>query len=521
MPIPLLPTRTLDLTDLSQEGLRERLQYLFNQVRPEWTDFSLAYPENLLLEGMALLVSAGVEHSRELVRQLGWSLVTDRLAAIRLGRSSNFELTGATAPTVTGTFSLPGGAAATKEITIPAGTRASSGSVIYKTTQAATITVGSSSVDVQMECAEAQSETIQSTGESNIHIRLSQAPYVEGSIQVSAANGTYTNLNAKGQKYLSFLEMTPDTRGFILLVDNYGYGHVLFGNSVYGAVPQGAISITYKTGGGRSSAVAAGVSWRILDTILDAGGDSVTLVLTNASAASPGQDQMTVEEARVRGPLAYRTLARVVNEEDAEYAATTVAGIARALCATSEDDSSVQEDEAVVHLVAEGTQYDSGYYAPATPTSGQIADVEALYAEGGAYEALMGVRMDVRAATFRDITVACRIHKDSGYTASQVKANVTANLQDFFAVQDENGVPNMQVDFGCRLLGADGNPDYKIAWSDVFNVINDTAGVREIPPSSQDLLLAGSRNSVTLQPSEFPRLSTVTLYDMDNNGQQM
>ncbi|MBM4370147.1 MAG: baseplate J/gp47 family protein [Deltaproteobacteria bacterium] len=518
MPLPLLPTEDLDLTDLSRIGLTERLQYLFNQVRPQWRDFSIAYPENLILEGMGLLVSGAVENSRELVRQLSWSLVTDRLAAIRMGRPYGFEMGDAEAPTVTGVFTLAGGGTHTKDISIPVGTRAKAGSVIYRVAVAATLATGNTTVTALMENAEAQQESIQSTEESNWHVRLSYAPYIKDTIQVVAGNGTYSNRNVQGQKYQSFLEMTPDTLGFILIVDNYGYGHVLFGSSVYGAVPRGTVTISYKTGGGRTGAVSIGASWQILDSIYDVNGNPVNLVLTNAQASSAGDDQMSVEEARVRGPLGYRTLARTVNENDAEYAATTVAGVVRALCVTSEDDATVQEDSAYLYLVAEGAQYASGSFSPASPTATQISEVQDLLAEDGGFEALMGVDVTVLTGAFKDITVACKLYKASGYTAAQVKTNVTRSLQDFFAVADANGALNTRVDFGCRLIGADGNPDYTIAWSDVFDAIKDTVGVRKISPAVDGLLLGGNRSDVTLLAKEFPRLSTISLYDMDNGG---
>jgi predicted metal-dependent hydrolase len=71
MPAPLLPQGTLDFTGLSRQEMLVRLQTLFNQVNPEWDDFSAAFPENLLLEGMVFQsdIMRGVIEER--VRQRG------------------------------------------------------------------------------------------------------------------------------------------------------------------------------------------------------------------------------------------------------------------------------------------------------------------------------------------------------------------------------------------------------------------------------------------------------------------
>jgi hypothetical protein len=130
----------------------------------------------------------------------------------------------------------------------------------------------------------------------------------------------------------------------------------------------------------------------------------------------------------------------------------------------------------------------------------------------------MGFDVDVYTALFQDITVSVHVYKASGYSAAAVKANITTALQKYFAVADNNRAPNSLIDFGYKLLDADGDPDYKVAWSGVLNAINDTEGVREIAFTSDNLLLNGIRQSVVLGPAYFPRLSTITVYDDDQGG---
>jgi hypothetical protein len=84
-----------------------------------------------------------------------------------------------------------------------------------------------------------------------------------------------------------------------------------------------------------------------------------------------------------------------------------------------------------------------------------------------------------------------------------------------FQVTSPDGTPNPLVDFGFNIKDADGNPVGEIAWSDVFNVIRDTPGVRKIGDRTGDLTLNGLPADVKLNVREFPVLRTVTLVNGD------
>ncbi len=87
-----------------------------------------------------------------------------------------------------------------------------------------------------------------------------------------------------------------------------------------------------------------------------------------------------------------------------------------------------------------------------------------------------------------------------------------------FRVSEPDGTPNPLVDFGFNIKDAEGNPVGEIAWSDVFNVIRDTPGVRKIGDARLDLKLNGLPADVRLNVREFPVLGTVTLVNGDTGG---
>ena len=92
---------------------------------------------------------------------------------------------------------------------------------------------------------------------------------------------------------------------------------------------------------------------------------------------------------------------------------------------------------------------------------------------------------------------------------------VRTNLATFFAPEKDDGTINERIDFGFNIKDADGFPSGEIPFSDVFNVVRDTAGIRKIGDGLSDFLLNLVRGDVTILNREFPKLGTVTLRDGD------
>jgi len=526
MPLPLLPTKELNLTQIDRQGLLYRAQFLAQQVIPEWSDFSLNFPENVVLEACATMVSSAISVMNERFRQHALATMTSRLSAIRKGRVTGYTLQGSTAAQVDGVFRLPGSVLATKRISISAGFRVQSGEGIWHLLADTAIEVGSNaSPTCTLENADEQQSTQVSTEEASLILQLEHTDIVEDSISVTAGNGAYSSFVPGGgvSKLRSFVEVGPDDLAFIALLDNNGRAYIFFGNGINGAIPQGAITIDYKTGGGANNAVEDDATWTILDGVYDVDGQIKTVEFYNPTASVGGTGQTTVEEAKIQIPQAVRTLERAINEDDFEYAATRVSGIARAALMTSNHTTDIGEDAAKLYLIAYGSpDADTGYYPPAAPTTAQKAAVTLLIdIDNGEYAQMMGLDVTVMDPVFRNISVMVKIFKESGYSATVVKANITSALTQLFAVADDERARNPLIDFGFKLLDSNGEADYKLAWSRVFNAVNDAEGVREVSPSADNLLLNGMHLSVILQPNEFPYFTTVTVYDMDQGGAEI
>ena len=99
-----------------------------------------------------------------------------------------------------------------------------------------------------------------------------------------------------------------------------------------------------------------------------------------------------------------------------------------------------------------------------------------------------------------------------------MRERIKTNLTAMFRVSEADGTPNPLVDFGFNVKDVDGNPAGQVAWSDVFNVIRDTEGVRKIGDLHGDLKLSGLPADVKLAIKEFPLLGNVTLIDGDTGS---
>ena len=134
------------------------------------------------------------------------------------------------------------------------------------------------------------------------------------------------------------------------------------------------------------------------------------------------------------------------------------------------------------------------------------------------YPCTLTFQVSVQDPVYRGVDVAARIYLRQGHDPTTVRDRIKDNLAAFFQVSEADGTPNANVDFGFNVRDRDGNPVGEVAWSDVFNVIRDTEGVRKMGDRHGDLMLSGLPADVNLSIQEFPTLGTVTLTDGDTGG---
>lgn len=511
MTTAILPRATLDYTDRDFFSLKLRLQGLIQSVFPQWTDFNVANFGNILLELLCHVGDVVGYYQDNQALEAFWPTAQQRQSAIMLGRLIDFVLSGPTA--ATGTISITLDAPATQKISIAVGHRFSTEDAqnpqAFQATAAAEIAVGQSTCDVTVENSETRTHTADASDEPNQIVSLPNTPYLDGSLLVAAANGSYTVAR-------SFLGAKSTDRVCVVTVDQYDAAHVRFGNGMSGAMPTGEIAFTYKTGGGLAGRVEAGTITRAVDSVVDALGATHYPTITNTNACSGGADRMSLAESRALGPASLRVLSRTVSKLDFEDGAKMTRGVARALMATSNELSYIAENTGILYVVAQGPVLASGAMSYGVPSQAMLDEIYADIV--GNRPPTITFSFECRATTFWPIAVASRVHLRMGYDPTAVGNQIRAALADLFAVsvidpETEELVDNPIVDFGVNIRTATGGQASEFAWGDVYNAIRDVPGVRKIDDGGAGLLLNNQRQSAALQPHWFPVLGSVGLVD--------
>lgn len=487
--MPILPTNT-EYTDLDFDSMRARLVLLATSVFPDWTDFdNPRNMGNLFLEMDAFIVDAIAYIMEKSARESRVLTAAERKNMISLLRLINYELDPASAATVDETFSLQtppladvffaaGTVVRTTDVTEP---------VEFRTVADAVILQGADppEVTVSVENAEPQVQLVQSTLSPSQRVLLDRPPFVDVTL-VTAGNGTYTQV-------ATFFDSTATDLHFQVLVDQNDRATLLFGNGILGAIPEGSIEVEYKTGGGASGNVDLGTLTVVPGSFTDTEGRAVRVFATNAAKASGGDDRETVEQARVAGPASLRSLNRTVASDDFKTHSEAVPGVSRALILTSDEDLTIAENSGIVFVVPDG----GGLPSQALKDAVLVQVTET-------FPPPITFRVSVSDPLYLAIDVEARVTFVDDVVKTDVRDDIRSALVDLFALDLEDTSPNPFVAFGAEGEGI-------VAWSDVFNAVRDTVGVRRIAPG--DLKLNELVADVSVGLREFPTLGDVIVRD--------
>lgn len=503
---------TLDYTDKDFDSIRLRLQATIRSVFPDWTDFNVANFGEVLLESFAFVGGALTFYQDNQARESRLITATQRKNVINLAKMLGYAATGATAARATEVItlkSIPVGS-----VTIPAGSKILTADITapiaFQLLTDAVIAAGANppTISVTVENSETESDGFSSTGLPDQAFQLSRKPYIDGATTITAPDGSYVQVD-------NFLDSTGTSKHFIVSVDQSDVATIKFGDGVNGAIPSiGSIAVTYKTGGGSGGNVDPGTINRLQGTFADNLGNPTTVSVTNPQKADGGLDRQTVNQIKALAPASLRAETRCVAREDFEINALKVAGVARALMTTSNEDPGVEENSGILYVVPVG-----GGVASSLLLSNVLAQCTTTAPHTVTF------RLATQVASYFAINVFVRVFKVKGFTAAQVAANIRQTLKGdathagYFSISLLDGTPNPNIDFGANFVDANGNPDPTLPLGPIFDKVEETLGVRKIGGTANDFLLNGQHQDVTLQPRQFPVLGTITIIDGDTGAQ--
>lgn len=497
---------SIDYTDVDFDSLRARLIALLESVFPDWSDHDVAAFGNLLLEMYAFVGDVLGYYLDNHARESRLVTATQRKSVIALAQMLGYRLGGAVGATADVELSLS--APADADVIVRAGTVVRTEEVTepvrFQLLSDARIAAGAEPplVMVRAEHSRTHEKLFDARGLPNLDLVLDRAPYLDGSAEVSAANGAYVEVP-------NLLGSGPNDRHFVVLVDQADRATLRFGDGVSGAPPRGTVRVAYKTGGGTAGNVDANRLTVIEGNFHDAAGRPVRVFATNPAKADGGFDRESIASAKVRAPEGLRAMTRSVTREDFEVNARRLPGVARALMLTSNEDRSIEENAGILFVVPAG----GGLPTPALKS-------QVLRQVTEAYPHTLTFQPTVQDPVYRRIDVAARVFMREGYrggsSGSAVRDAIRQRLRDHFRITLPDGTPNPAIDFGFNLRNAEGIPVGELALSDLFDVVRDTPGVRKIGDRPEDFTLNGRHADVRLAIKEFPVLGNVVVVDGDS-----
>jgi hypothetical protein len=486
---PLLPPSAAYLSR-DFDSIRARLIELVESVFPDWTDHDVAAFGNILLELFAFVGDVLGYYLDALVRETRLTTATQRKSVIALARMLGYRLPGAQGATAVVTFDLDAPMAG--DVAIAAGrvlrTEAVTSPVRFQLLADVVLRAGTTHAEGVVEHSESQTKTVDASALSGTDIVLDRTPYLDGSARPSAGNGDYAERT-------TLLGSGPNDRHFLVLVDQNDRATLRFGDGKNGAAPTGTLQIPYKTGGGDAGNVDPNTI-RVLDgTLTDARGRPAHVTLTNPKRASGGIERQSVAAAKLLVPETLRAPARSVAREDFEIHARELPSVARALMLTSDEDPSIEENTGILYVVPAG----GGVPTPALKSAAlrQVTEV---------YPCTLTFQPAVQEPVYRAVSVDARLFLVPPTPAAAriaTGARLRARLADFFRITNADGTPNLTIDFGFNVSARGGASE--LAWSDLFDLLVKTPGVRKLEP--YDLKLNGLPADVKLAPREFPVLA--------------
>jgi len=491
----------VDYTDKDFDSLRARLRSLIESVFPDWTEENVVNFGNMLLDMFAFVgdVLLYYQDNQAAEARIG----TAKLRKVMLGlvRLVGYVPAGQVAALheITLTLASP----PVGSVTVQAGdTFSTLGADPVKLQVLADVTFPAAmdppTMIVEAEHSRSATDSFQATGRPRQTVVLSEVPFLDGSLSVSDDVGAFTVEK-------NFLTSGPTDRHVTVSVDESGRATLTFGSGVAGVIPSGTIVPVYKVGGGADGNVDPGSVQRVDKSYSDSLSNPVKMTVSNGTRTVTGADRQSLESIRERAPASVPALSRSVARPDFEAHALKLTAVGRALMLSRTEKPSVAVNQGKLVIIPRGG---------GTPSDSLLAEAEEQVRT--TFPHMTTFVVNASGATFKTVDVLAWVHPRSDWQTTArlatLSASIRARLVAFFAVENEDGSQNDSVDFGYLMDGS-------LAYSDVYDVVRDTTGVRKIDDAPGHFQLNGASSDVDLKADEFPQLGTVTLINAITGAQ--
>ena len=306
--IEKLPVDWEDIVEMLVARIKEKLPN-------KWSDFLASNYGMVIIEAVAYECMLLYFNANAVINEAFLATAKTSTAVYRFAKSIGYKPKGPSQASATVRFYIP--SEHNRNIYIPKYTRlsASGSSSYFYTTEAATIDVGSTYVDVEVKSGTVESETFISTGIARYAYKLAVNP-------VNTVESVVVNTLAGGgteYTYVDFIDINdPDGTYYTIDYNEDYYASISFGDGTYGANPGKGVTfdVMYIANGGSADNVGPYEIDTVLDTIYDSANTIVSVSVTNAESAVGGGDAESITEIKENIPAIYRTQERLVTLQD-------------------------------------------------------------------------------------------------------------------------------------------------------------------------------------------------------------
>jgi len=331
----------LDYTSRDFESIRDDMIRTIPFFTPEWTDYNPSDFGIVLIELFAGLGDVLHFYVDRVFGEAFLPTAVTREAVVNLLKLIDYQLRGKVAATADIKFSLA--EPLTGDLVIPSGTllktlcdRAGSqvdelsNAIYFETVQDLTIPAGALEGTVGAVQGKTSRNVLLGTSDGlpNQKFKITEVPIIEGTPRIFVDEGA-------GPEEWEILDTLIESLSCdkVCMAKRLADGtiNVIFGDNGQGKIPDPGAPITaeYRVGGGQEGNVGADTITIIESPILYAGAP-ITVKATNPEPASGGEDEQSIESARLEGPRSLRALYRAVTAEDYESLAEAQPGVAKA-----------------------------------------------------------------------------------------------------------------------------------------------------------------------------------------------
>ncbi len=459
---------TVAYTNKDYESIRRELLAKIPQMTDRWTDFNHSDLGVVLLElfcgiGDMLAYYLDVQAAEAFL-----PTARQRQNVIDLCKLIGYRLDTSVAATTTLQFSLS--APLSTDLVVPAGIvcRAllDDGQADFETVEDGLIPRSVLTVSVPARQGVRRTETFTATGQPFQRFRLTDEAMAQGSISITIADETWSEVG-------HFQDSAPDSLHFMADTDALDISTVIFGDGQNGAVPsQGAaITVSYLTTLGEKGNLAPGRISQILTPVYSEG-IQVALSVTNPIPSTGGTSRETIEHARRQAPAELRTLWKAVTLEDYNALAEGFPGVAKAHVLDTNDCQNIRYYN--VHLAIAP----DGGGLPSALLKHDLAD----FLER---RKVISVEVNLFDPIYRPVDIDAEVYAWPNEALENVRSRIEFQLAEFFAFD--------RVGFGQT-----------VHQSDLVALIDGVRGVSH-------LNLYAPHQDIELRAGEIPVLGNVNL----------